>query len=127
MAREVDAVTNRVALADLSVFSKFDVTGPDTLRFLDALGANTPPKPGRIGLTHALTPAGGVASEFTVTVLRPTAPISTPPRRRRRWTSTSSPPAPRASTSAIRNRTDDLAVIGLMGPRSGDVLARSPA
>ncbi|MEM7599760.1 MAG: FAD-dependent oxidoreductase, partial [Pseudomonadota bacterium] len=64
--RECRTVSEAVALADLSVFSKFRVTGPGTEGFLAALGANKPPKPGRIGLTHALTPAGGVLSEFTV-------------------------------------------------------------
>ena len=78
-----------MALADLSVFSKFEVKGPDTIAFLDALGANRPPKPGRIGLTHVLTPAGGVASEFTVTMLiGALPPISPQPLRQKRWTST---------------------------------------
>ena len=61
-------MTNAVALADLSVFSKFDVTGPDTRTLIDSLGANGAPGNGRIGLIHALTPAGGVLSEFTVTM-----------------------------------------------------------
>ncbi len=69
VAHEVQTVTSAVALADLSVFSKFEVTGPDARAFIDTLGANRAPKVGRIGLTHALTPAGGVTSEFTVTML----------------------------------------------------------
>ena len=124
VAREVDAVANRVALADLSVFSKFDVTGPDTLRVLDALGANSPPKLGRIGLTHALTPAGGVASEFTVTIFAPD----------RAYLNSAAAAEEidldllnaRASDFdvTIANRTDELAVIGLMGPVSAEVLGR---
>ncbi|MEM7269409.1 MAG: FAD-dependent oxidoreductase, partial [Pseudomonadota bacterium] len=66
VARECEAASERVALADLSVFSKFEVEGPGVQTFLTALGANTPPRTGRIGLTHALTPAGGIISEFTV-------------------------------------------------------------
>ena len=66
VSNECARVTNAVALADLSVFSKFEVSGPDTTHFLETLGANRPPKVGRIGLIHTLTPAGGVQSEFTV-------------------------------------------------------------
>ena len=69
VAREVDASTTRVAMSDLSVFSKFDVRGSDVTNFLESLGANRAVAVGRIGLTHVLTPAGGVLSEFTVTRL----------------------------------------------------------
>lgn len=124
VAREVDCVANRVALADLSVFSKFDVTGPDTLRFLDALGANTPPKPGRIGLTHALTPAGGVASEFTVTVFAPDRAYLNSAAAAEEMDLDLLKARAEGFDVTIRNRTDDLAVIGLMGPRSGEVLGR---
>lgn len=122
VAREVDAVSNRVALADLSVFSKFDVTGPDTLRFLDALGANTPPKVGRIGLTHALTPAGGVASEFTVTVLAPDRTYLNSAAAAEEMDLDLLRARAEDFDVTIANRTDDLAVIGLMGPKSMEVL-----
>lgn len=123
VAREVDAVANRVALADLSVFSKFDVTGPDTIRFLHALGANVPPKPGRIGLTHALTPAGGVASEFTVTVLAPDRAYLNSAAAAEEMDLDLLKGRVAGFDVAIRNRTDELSVIGLMGPRATDVLA----
>jgi dimethylglycine dehydrogenase len=122
VAREVDAVANRVALADLSVFSKFDVSGPDTLPFLDALGANTPPRPGRIGLTHALTPAGGVASEFTVSVFAPDRAYLNSAAAAEEMDLDLLIARATGFDVTIANRTDDLAVIGLMGPRSAEVL-----
>lgn len=124
VAREVDAVSNRVALADLSVFSKFDVTGPDTLRFLDALGANTPPKVGRIGLTHALTPAGGIASEFTVTVFAPDRAYLNSAAASEEMDLDLLKARAEGFDVAISNRTDELAVIGLMGPKSMEVLGQ---
>ena len=124
VAREVEAVSKRVALADLSVFSKFDVTGPGTRRFLDALGANRPPKPGRIGLTHALTPAGGVASEFTVTMLAPDRAYLNSAAAAEEMDFDLLASRAAGFDVTIRNRTDELAVIGLMGPRSGDVLGK---
>ena len=122
VAREVDAVQNRVALADLSVFSKFDVTGPGTWPFLDRLGANRPPHPGRIGLTHALTPAGGVASEFTVTVLDEEHAYLNSAAAAEEMDFDLLTERARPFDVAIRNRTDELAVIGLMGPCAEDVL-----
>lgn len=68
VANETRTVTGRAGLGDLSAFAKFEVTG-NVRAFLARLGANTPPREGRIGLTHALTPAGGVASEFSVAML----------------------------------------------------------
>jgi dimethylglycine dehydrogenase len=124
VAREVDAVRNRVALADLSVFSKFDVTGPDTLAFLDSLGANAAPKPDHIGLTHALTPTGGIVSEFTVTVFdRQHAYLNSAAAAEEIDLDLLNARAEGFAVD-IRNRTDELAVIGLMGPRAADVLGK---
>ncbi|MBG1232581.1 GcvT family protein [Aestuariivirga litoralis] len=122
VAREVDAVSNRVALADLSVFSKFEITGVDTIRFLNALGANAPPKLGRIGLTHALTPAGGVASEFTVAVLTEQRAYLNSAAAAEEMDFDLLRERAAGFDVSIRNLTDEWAVIGLMGPRSADVL-----
>ena len=124
VAREVDAAANRVALADLSVFSKFDVTGTDTIPFLNALGANRPPRPGRIGLTHVLTPAGGVASEFTVTVLSEqhaylTSAAASEEMDLDLLTSRATP-----FDVAVRNITRERAIIGVMGPHARMLLAK---
>lgn len=62
---ECRAVRDRVGIADMSVLSKFEVSGRDAAAFMETLGANTPPaQVGRIGLIHALSPSGGVLSEF---------------------------------------------------------------
>lgn len=67
VADECRAVNEDVAVADLSAFSVFDISGSDAERFLEDLGANRPPRSiGRIGLIHALSIAGGVLSEFSV-------------------------------------------------------------
>jgi dimethylglycine dehydrogenase len=122
VAREVDAVANRAALADLSVFSKFELTGADTLPFLASLGANTPPRPGRIGLTHALTPAGGIASEFTVAVLAGDVAYLNSAAAAEEMDLDLLVDRARDFDVTIRNRTGELSVIGLMGPRAADIL-----
>jgi dimethylglycine dehydrogenase len=124
VALEVDAVTNRVALADLSVFSKFEVSGPDTHAFLNVLGANHAPKIGRIGLTHALTPAGGVAAEFSVAMLTQDHAYLTSAAAAEEMNLDLLHARSDGFDVMIEKCTEKLAVIGLMGPRSRDVLGK---
>ena len=68
---ECRAVRERVGLLDLTGFSKFEISGKGAEDFLDRIVANRlPKKVGRIALAHALTPQGGVRSEFTISRLR---------------------------------------------------------
>ncbi len=122
VARECEAVTTRVALADLSVFSKFEVTGPGTADFLDTLGANRPPAPGRVGLIHALTPAGGVAAEFTVARLAEDAAYLTSAAAAEEMDFDLLATHAAKHEVRLRNVTEELGVIGLMGPKSRVVL-----
>ena len=73
VAGEVQTLTSNAAMADLSVLSKFMLSGTQVQEYLDTLGSNKAPPAGRIGLTHVLTPDGGVQSEFTVSVLNDTS------------------------------------------------------
>ena len=121
--RECRTVSEAVALADLSVFSKFRVTGPGTEGFLAALGANKPPKPGRIGLTHALTPAGGVLSEFTVVRMAEDGAYLTSAAAAEEIDFGLLSRVAKDHDIDLRNVTEEIAVIGLMGPRAHKVLA----
>ncbi|MEM7426232.1 MAG: FAD-dependent oxidoreductase [Pseudomonadota bacterium] len=124
VGEECRAVAERAGVADLSVFSKFEVTGRAAAEFMATLGANTPPqRDGRIGLIHCLTPSGGVHSEFTVTRLA-----------EGRYYLTSAAAARRQDLDALMHHgaahpgtevndiTDRRAIIGVMGPRSRDIL-----
>ena len=122
VAQEIEAASTRVAMADLSVFSKFDINGPDVAEFLEALGANRAPAPGRIGLTHALTPAGGVLSEFTVSRLGPSQAYLTSAAAAEEIDHDLLRDRAEGFDVQVTNVTEDLAVIGLMGPRAAEVL-----
>ncbi|EBA15930.1 dimethylglycine dehydrogenase [Roseobacter sp. SK209-2-6] len=122
VAAEVEAATSRVAMADLSVFSKFELHGPDVSAFLEAVGANRVPQVGCIGLTHALTPEGGVLSEFTVARLGQDHAYLT-----------SAAAAQEIDWDLLQSRkgefdvqlqdvTEGLAVIGIMGPEGIRIL-----
>ena len=122
VSQEVEAATSRVAMADLSVFSKFDIKGPEVSEFLEELGANRAPQPGRIGLTHALTPAGGVLSEFTVTRLSPDHAYLTSAAAAEEIDHDLLCDVAANFSVTVKDVTEELAVIGLMGPKSEEVL-----
>ncbi|MCP4328213.1 MAG: FAD-dependent oxidoreductase [Alphaproteobacteria bacterium] len=67
VAREIDAVRNRLGVMDLSSFAKIEVSGPDAGTFVDRVIANrTPVKAGRLVLTHILNEKGTIEAETTV-------------------------------------------------------------
>lgn len=125
VGRECRAVASGVGLADLSAFAKFEVYGTDAEAFLSGLAIQPPPRAiGKLGLLHVLTPAGGVAAEFTVTRLGD-----------ERYYLTSAAAAERhdedllraraAGFSALRivNKTEAFGILAVMGPKSRDLLA----
>lgn len=118
------AVRDAAGLFDLSAFAKFEITGADALAFAEALGANRAPRrAGRIGLTHALTPAGGVASEFTVTRLAADRIYLTSAAAAERHDEDLLRARAAGFDVAIRNRTEVLGILALSGPCARDVLA----
>ncbi|MCG6902429.1 MAG: FAD-dependent oxidoreductase [Rhodobacter sp.] len=124
VGREVAAVTGRAGLADLSAFSKFDVTGPDAQAFVTALGANTAPRPGRIGLTHALTPAGGVQAEFAVAMLSGEHAYLTSAAAAEEMDFDLLNARSAGFDVTVANATESLGALGLMGPNSQAILAQ---
>lgn len=73
IGNECRNVMENVGLLDMTAFAKCRISGPGAEAFLDHLVANRlPKKVGRVGLCHALAPAGGVHSEFTVMREAPT-------------------------------------------------------
>ncbi len=64
------ATRERVALFDLTSFSKFDVQGPGVVAFLQQLCDNDIDRPvGRVVYTQLLNPRGGIECDLTVTRL----------------------------------------------------------
>ena len=126
VARECDAVANRVAVADMSVFSKFEITGKDAAAYMDRLGANSPPaRDDRIGLIHSLTPGGGICSEFTVTRLSNNHFYLTSAAAARRIdTQLLTGHADAFDDVAVTDVTEQRGVISIMGPSSQKVLAQ---
>jgi dimethylglycine dehydrogenase len=121
-AQECKTVSEGVGLADMSVFSKFEVRGPEARAFIDALGTNRCPKVGRIGLTHALSPAGGTESEFTVTVLGEDHIYLTCAAAAEERDEDLLRARAAGFDVSVTNVTEAWGVLGLMGPKSRAVL-----
>ena len=67
VAREVEAVRERVGIMDISAFAKIEVSGPDAGLFVNRMIANRVPRtPGGIVLGHVLNEKGTVEAETTV-------------------------------------------------------------
>jgi len=124
VAGEVQTLTSNAALADLSVLSKFMLSGTQVQEYLDTLGSNKAPPAGRIGLTHVLTPDGGVQSEFTVSVLNDTSAYLTSASASERIDFDSLLHHARHYDVQVQNVTDEKACIGLMGPLSRQILSQ---
>lgn len=118
------AASTGAVIADMSVFSKFDVTGSGVQAFLQALGPNAPPRAGRIGLTHALTPAGGVTSEFTVTRLDDDHVYLTSATAAEERDLDHLNNLAQDFDVTIKNVTEQIAVIGLHGPSAAACMAQ---
>ncbi len=122
---EVRGVRERVGVADLSAFAKFEVCGPDAAALLDRLSANRlPGRDGGIRLTHMLTTLGGIESEMTIARLAPD----------RFWLASAIMGQSHDfdwlrdhigsdEQVSVRDATDDTAILGVTGPRARDVLA----
>ncbi len=68
VASEHRAVRERVALIDVSSFSKFEVSGPGAFRFLQGLAANDLDRPpGAVVYTQLCNEGGGIEADLTIT------------------------------------------------------------
>jgi dimethylglycine dehydrogenase len=126
VAKECEAVRERVGLLDLSSFAKYEVSGPDAEALLNRLFANRMPRRvGGIALAHMLTEDGMIESECTVTRLGED-----------RYYLLSAAVAElhdldlleqgraEGEQAEIKNVTDDFGVLVLTGPRARDVLGQ---
>jgi dimethylglycine dehydrogenase len=126
VAKECEAVRERVGLLDLSSFAKYEVSGPDAEALLNRLFANRMPRRvGGIALAHMLTEDGMIESECTVTRLGED-----------RYYLLSAAVAElhdldmleqgraEGEQVEIKNVTDDFGVLVLTGPRARDVLGQ---
>ena len=123
MRAECDAVRNAVGLFDQSSFAKFAVRGPEALEVLEQLSANSiDVAPGRGVYTQWLNERGGIEADLTVTRIASDEfwVVTSAASQTRDWAWLRR--ACRGRSVEISDITDDWSVIGVMGPRSRDLL-----
>ncbi len=67
VAEECKAVRERVAMMDLTAFSKYEITGSDAESFLNRITTGRIPKVGRISLNYLLNDQARIETEMTIT------------------------------------------------------------
>lgn len=123
VGNECRTASEAVGLADLSVFSKFRISGSDASKYMASLGANSSPEVGKVGLIHVLTKSGGVVSEFSVTRLAEHEFYLVSAAASERYDAdilnNRAEPYPNL---CIENRTEQIGVLGVMGPNAEALL-----
>lgn len=123
VADEVLAVTERAGIADLSVFAKFKVSGTSSRQFINQLGCNRAPSPGRVNLNLVLSPGGGVLLEFTITQLEHNSyMLITAAGAERIANDFLNQTAAQMQNVEILNCTQSITAMGVMGPESISLL-----
>lgn len=126
IAAEHRAVRERVALIDMSSFSKFEVRGPGALALLQKLAVNDLDKPvGSIVYTQLCNERGGIEADVTITRLAPDRfYFVTGSALGVRDRSTIERHLPGDGSVDIVDHTSAKAVLNLCGPKSRQVLAQ---
>ena len=126
---ECRAVRSGVGVLDQTSFAKFVVSGPGAEPFLDRLCANRlPAEPGRLCLTQALTPEGGIECDLTVTRVEPdrfyVVSAAATETHDLAWIERH---APDDGSVHVENVTDRSGVLTLAGPRCRELVQRLTA
>ncbi len=129
VAAEVSQCRESVALFDQSTFGKYEITGRDALAQLQWLCANQIDVPeGRLVYTGLLNARGTYESDLTVVRLGPERfYLLTATQQARHDADWILRQVPAEADFHLREVTEDIGVVSIMGPRSRDVLRRVTA
>ena len=126
VGNECKMTRERATIIDITSFAKHEVSGPGAEAYLDRMVARKLPKRvGRVSLSHALTPSGGVRSEFTVTRLGLNQFYLVSSGAAERYDNDLLvKQLPDDGSVTLTNLTTSYGVLVLVGPRSRDILSK---
>ena len=126
VAKECLAVRHAVGLADLSAFAKFTIEGPKAEDWLNAVCANKMPGIGKTCLTLLLNRAGTIEGEATIAKIADNKFyfITGAPSERRVWDWLTLHCGVSMDGVTLCNVTDDIGIIGCMGPNARTVIEK---
>jgi dimethylglycine dehydrogenase len=125
VAAECQAVRERVGLGDFSAFAKFELSGPGAEAYLEAVCANRmPQKVGGTCLTLMLNRHGTIEGEATIARLGEDRfyMVTGAPSERRVWDWLTLHCGVALDGVELVNRSDEIGILTLAGPKSRDVL-----
>ena len=120
---EVRAVREAAGLLEMSPMTKFFVRGAGAEKWLDHLMANNLPKVGRIALSVACNPRGGIDAEYTIARYAGDRfyLVSTPNGENYNYDQLSRL-LPKNGSVTLENVSETMGVVAIAGPRSRDIL-----
>jgi len=129
VASEHTCARENVALFDLSAFAKFEVAGAQALDLCQrAATANMDVTPGKVVYTLLLNPRGGIELDGTITRLAADRFLVVTPSTSHTKARAYLNRIARDFQAQVHDVTTGLATIGVMGPRSRELMSRvSPA
>lgn len=125
VAAECTAVRQRVGLADMPAFAKFNIDGPGAESWLNAICANRMPRLNRSCLTLLLNSKGTIEGEAVIARTGPTSFyfVTGAPSERRVWDWLTLHCNVPMDDVSIANITDETGIVVLAGPNARDVLS----
>lgn len=124
VADECRAARATVAVLDISSFCKLEVTGKSARAALDRVLAGKLPDPGRTRLTPMLAPSGRLMGDLTTLCLAPDRYLIFGSGYLQAWHQRWFAAQLAGSDAAVRNLSEDMGGLALIGPRSRELLAR---
>ena len=125
VGREARMLRERAGIIDISNFAKYEVKGPGSESWLNALFANRmPTRLGRSCLTPLIGKRGGIAGDFTVTRLAEDEFMVIGSGMAERFHQRFFKAVPLPQGTTFRSRTEDLCGFNVAGPSSRDLLQR---
>lgn len=126
VAAECETVRERVGLGDFSAFAKLELSGEGAGAFLDQVCANRPPrKLGNTCLTLLLNRHGTIEGEAVIARTGPETfyLVTGAPSERRVWDWLTLHCGVAMEQTRMANRTDEIGILTLAGPKAREVLA----
>jgi dimethylglycine dehydrogenase len=124
VAREVAGVRDGVGVLDSSSFAKYEISGPGAAQALDRLVANKLPSVGRVRLAPLLGETGRLMGDLTLMRLAEDRFMLFGSGYLQSWHGRWFDQHLAGEGVTIRNRTEELGGLILMGPRARDLIER---
>lgn len=125
VGREARMLRDHAGIIDISNYAKYEVTGPGARAWLDGFFANRmPTEIGRSCLTPLIGKRGGIAGDFTVTMLAEDSYMVFGSGMAERFHQRFFKSLPLPEGTTFRSRTEALCGFNVAGPKSRELLQR---